>query len=406
MIRSGGICMSFIYNYLMTTKNPSQSGGDELLDKGQRLMCLADTFASYGGILAKISQLLCLENQETHVFADCEPYASSETVLHFKNQYEKHPEKFGNISELDMNVFKSGSVGQVHRCKYNGKDAIVKIQYVGLKEQFDSDIRILDLVSSYLFYFMDLSSILLEIKSKLYEELDFITEYENQQTFYELWKDHEYIHVPKLIPDVSSKTMIAMEFVDGVVLGNFISTATQEERNHIGKLLVEFVFTNLFKHGLLYPDIHFGNFIVKHDDPSSSLPHIFVTDFGCLSRLSGKLISTLKHILRNIRNCDADSFFESAKELGIVSEGITDESREYMYEYFKLQLEPLTVDTFRFTQEWLTRAVYKKTELMKNWILPPECIYLNKIPYGLYHLLTSLELEGNFWEMMQRLIED
>jgi predicted unusual protein kinase regulating ubiquinone biosynthesis (AarF/ABC1/UbiB family) len=305
-----------------------------------------------------------------------------------------------------MNVFKSGSVGQVHRCKYNGKDAIVKIQYVGLKEQFDSDIRILDLVSSYLFYFMDLSSILLEIKSKLYEELDFITEYENQQTFYELWKDHEYIHVPKLIPDVSSKTMIAMEFVDGVVLGNFISTATQEERNHIGKLLVEFVFTNLFKHGLLYPDIHFGNFIVKHDDPSSSLPHIFVTDFGCLSRLSGKLISTLKHILRNIRNCDADSFFESAKELGIVSEGITDESREYMYEYFKLQLEPLTVDTFRFTQEWLTRAVYKKTELMKNWILPPECIYLNKIPYGLYHLLTSLELEGNFWEMMLRLIED
>lgn len=400
MIRSGGICANFIYSYLTSSaRSVSKNGGDELVESGHRLMCLSDTLASYGGVLSKISQLLSLENENTKVFSECKPYSMKETIAYLKNKYETDPEFFRNITELDWNVFKSGSVGQVHKCKYKGRDAIIKVQYVGLKKQFDSDICILDLVTSYLFYFSDLSHALTEIKTKLYEELDYKTEYKNQQTVFDLWIDHEFIHVPSLIPEVSNETLLGMELVNGVSFNEFITNSTQDERNHIGKLLIEFVFTNIYKHTLFYTDIHYGNFIISDNK------HLHVTDFGSMNYMSENLVSILKRIHISLVNHDQDAFYKSVGDMGIMSEDISDDSKEYMYEYFQLQYAPWTQDSFEFTEEWLMKSVYKKTELMKDWILPAECVYLNKIPYGMYHLLTKLNLKGSFNTFINDLVE-
>ena len=70
MLRSGSICMSFLYNYLVSeaTINNEEKGGDILCKKATKLKCLVDTFQSYGGVLAKLSQIICLgENDENNI---------------------------------------------------------------------------------------------------------------------------------------------------------------------------------------------------------------------------------------------------------------------------------------------------------------------------------------------------
>ena len=75
---------------------------------------------------------------------------------------------------------------------------------------------------------------------------------------------------------------------------------------------------------------------------------------------------------------DEENFYIVVKELGIIKDNISEESKKYMYEYFKLQYTPLTSEEFEFTEEWLSLSVYKKTELMKEWVLPSNMIYFNK----------------------------
>ena len=70
-----------------------------------------------------------------------------------------------------------------------------------------------------------------------------------------------------------------------------------------------------------------------------------------------------------------------------------------------MQYEPWISETFEFTREWLRKAEYKETELMKEWKLPSDMVYLNKINYAMYHVLTNLKLEGNFSNYFKELFK-
>ena len=67
--------------------------------------------------------------------------------------------------------------------------------------------------------------------------------------------------------------------------------------------------------------------------------------------------------------------------------------------------EPWISEEFEFTDEWLSVSVKKETELMKEWILPSNCVHLNKIPYGLYHILTKLKVKGKYKSLFKKLID-
>lgn len=402
MLRSGSICISFLYNYLLSESRIEKEGkgGDELIKKCGKLECLAETFASYGGVLAKLSQILCLANENDDVFSDCKPYCQKETIEYIKKEFENNKDFFKDVKSFDFNVFKSGSVGQVHKCVYkNDEQIIIKVQYVGLLKQFKSDIFILDKVATYLFHFSDLSNAMTDIKTKLYEELDYINEFKNQQTIYNLWNTHENIRIARLIPELCTHNLLAMEYIDAEGLTSFIETSTQEEKNNIGKYIIEFIFTNFYKYGIFYSDIHYGNFLIKDKNI------LYITDFGCLNFIEHDLLNNFIKIHKALIEEDENTFYDIVKDIGILKDDVSIESKEYMYRYFKLQYEPLISQEFEFTTEWFDIAKYKEAELMKEWILPSNCVYLNKIPYGMYHLLTKLNLRGEFLDFFKDLLD-
>lgn len=402
MLRSSSICISFLYKYLTTDSESvtNKDGGDVLIKRVQKMNCLVEVFQSYGGVLAKLSQMLSFENEKSDVFSDCNPYAQKETIEYIKNEYENNTEFFKDLKYLDFNVFKSGSVGQVHKGIYKNNEAIIlKVQYLGLYEQFKSDIYILDKVSSYLFYYADITSALIEVKTKLFEELDYRIEFNNQEKIFNIWENNEDIKIPKLVPDLCTENLIAMEFIEGDSIKSFIENSTQEESNHIGFSLIKFIFTNLYKYRIFYSDIHYGNFIIKDKTV------LYVTDFGCVNYIEEDLIKKLITLHGIMISDDEENFYIMVKELGIMKDNISPESKKYMYEYFKLQYTPLISDEFEFTEEWLTVSAYKKTELMKEWVLPSNMIYFNKICYGMYHLLTKMKVQCKFSNFFKELIK-
>ena len=92
-------------------------------------------------------------------------------------------------------------------------------------------------------------------------------------------------------------------------------------------------------------------------------------------------------------------FYNIVEKIGIINKDISSKSKKYIYDYFCIQYTPWTSKEFEFTEEWLDMATDKDTELMKEWILPSDMVYFNKIPYGMYHILTKLKLNGRFIEL-------
>jgi predicted unusual protein kinase regulating ubiquinone biosynthesis (AarF/ABC1/UbiB family) len=399
MLRAGSLCVSLLYKF-MTSNSESK---DDINEKSKKLRLLSETFAQYGGILSKISQILVLNDIDNTVFSDCKPFSRDKTHNYIVKEFE-NDDIFRDVKEFDFNIYKSGSVGQVYRANtIDNQQIIMKVQYSGLAEQTKQDLKILDMVISYLYNdFTDMKNAVRDIKTKINEELDYQNEKRNQQYVYQAFLDDLQINIPRIFENLCTDRIITMEFMDGyTVLNEFIANSTQEGRNEVGRLIIKFIFESIFKHHILYPDSHYGNFLVKNDASAIS-----VLDFGCLIFLEQDLLDSLKQIHYSLKANDKIAFLNLIEILGIINTSTSEESKDYAFEYFKLQYEPLIVDTeeFQFYPEWLDLVGDKNIDLMKEWCCPPNMIYLHKIPYGLYHLLTKLDFKCNVGVIIEEIL--
>ena len=242
-----------------------------------------------------------------------------------------------------------------------------------------------------------MKNVMVDITTKMYEELDYKMEAFNQMKMGEIYKDSNFIEIPRIIPELCNDTVLGMNFVEGRCLQDFIEDSTQEQRDKFGMCAVKFVFESIYKHGILYSDVHYGNFLVKDDFT------LCVLDFGCLNYINDQLLEQMRKLHVSIRVNDKEKFYEIVEEMGIINKDISLASKKYIYEYFCIQYTPWTSEEFEFTDEWLAMATDKNTELMKEWVLPQDMVYFNKIPYGAYHIFTKLGLKGKFLQVFDEI---
>jgi predicted unusual protein kinase regulating ubiquinone biosynthesis (AarF/ABC1/UbiB family) len=397
MLRSGSICLSFLYNYI-TDNNDKDV--DEFRKKHNALVCLSKTFENYGGVLAKVAQIISYAegNSDTTVFDECKPFNAKLTTDFISNLIKNEP-FLSNLLSFDKNVFKSGSIGQVHKAVLKNSTRVVfKVQYVGLYDQSFKDLKIIEQLINFLYKnHSALANAMVDIKDKLADELNYTIEAFNQTLFYKLWINDNTIIIPKIIPNLCSDKVLCSEFIEGESLHNFIIDSNQEQKNFIGYKIFEFIFTSLFLHKLFYSDIHYGNFIIQNKNT------LCVMDFGCINRMDDALVQNLILLVKSVYHKDKTAFFSVVYDLKIINDSVSIPSKEYLYFYLSFLIQPFVTENFTFTDDWLEIAVQKNFDLMAEWFLPPNMVYLNKIPYGLVHIFVKLQLQSNFLQLFQKL---
>ena len=401
MLRTGSICASLLYKYL-TTSSDAVDKRDAYQKNLLKVKLLGETFANYGGILSKIAQMVSYTygNHESDVYSDCKPINSEKTTEFFENEILEFEDE---LLSYDTKIYKSGSVGQVHRAVFkDGRNIIFKVQYVGLTDLFESDMYILDKIAKYLFWETNMCDGMNDIKKQIFEELDYRIEARNQTLIAKYWSgDKDMIGIPNLIPDLCNEKILCMEFIDNCeTLSEFLNSSTIEEITYIGNVLIRFMFTNLFKHKLIYTDVHYGNFMVENKTK------LHVLDFGSVNYIDDDVHENLFDLLNNVYLRDQDAFFAVMEKMGIIlsEKPLSDESKVYMWEYFTLQLSPwIYNDDFLFREEWVDECGIRDIDLMKEWILPSNVIWLNKLCHGFIHILGKMNFRGNSIALFQEL---
>jgi predicted unusual protein kinase regulating ubiquinone biosynthesis (AarF/ABC1/UbiB family) len=206
------------------------------------------------------------------------PWEKVEKVL--TDEYDEPASE--HFSDFEPEAFAAASIGQVHRATLNdGRSVAVKIQYPGVAEALESDMRNAGMIvrlARALAPGLDAKAVAKELRERVMEELDYEYEAQNQRTFARAYRGHPFIYVPDVITRLSRRRVLVTEYVEGLQFDE-VKELGPDERSQFGEIVFRFCFGSIYHLQHFNADAHPGNYILMDDDKVAFL------DFGMTKKL-------------------------------------------------------------------------------------------------------------------------
>ena len=310
--------------------------------------------------------------------------------------------------EFDDEPIAAASIGQVHRAILRtpeGDRAVaVKVQYPGVAEAIDADIRTADLLGALLaFGFKSLNpeDMVAEIKDRLREELDYALEAKNQQTFADFYRGHPFIHVPEVLHAYSTSRVLITELVGGSTFAEVLEWS-QEERNNVGEAIFRFVFRSLYRFRAFNGDPHPGNYIFHKDGRVTFL------DFGLIKHFTVEEMEMFQGMVKAaVLDHDMEEYRRIIEDAGMLQRDApftTQEAGDYFAHFYAPVRES---HEMTWTTEYATsivRHTFDRTSAIAQYAtVPKSFVFIQRINLGLYALLGQLGAAGNFRRISEEL---
>ncbi|MEO5904679.1 MAG: AarF/UbiB family protein [Gemmatimonadaceae bacterium] len=232
--------------------------------------------------------------------------------------YGRQPEEL--FENFNREPLASGSLGQVYRARYEGRDVVVKVLRPGVEELVASDIqavsRILDIImarwsNSHLRGFR---VVVEEFSRRIGEEMDFNQEATNAIAIADRFATNPRVLVPAIETALTRQRVIVMEYMQGTKIDALASRVSSGALS--GKRVVESVveayIQMMLVDGLFHADPHAGNLLVTDDG------RLVLLDFGMVIRVEPEMRRTLIRTALAAVGRDSAGVIRGFYELGIV----------------------------------------------------------------------------------------
>ncbi len=311
--------------------------------------------------------------------------------------------------EFDRDPIAAASIGQVHRALVKQPDGTlqavaVKVQYPGVAEAIAADLRTADLLGTLLaFGFKSLNpqEMVEEIKERLTEELDYEQEARHQMLFHEFYLGHPFIHIPAVIPHLSSSHVLTSELVEGATWAEML-TWDQHERNQVGEAIFRFVFRSLYRFRAFNGDPHPGNYLFHRDGKVTFL------DFGLVKHFTIPEMDAFQGMVKAAAiDNDVAEFRRIIEEAGMLSPDApvtTEDAGEYFSHFYAPVRESRVMTWSGEYASSIVRHTFDRTSPIAQYSTVPRAfVFIQRINLGLYALLGQLGAVGNYRLMAEEL---
>jgi predicted unusual protein kinase regulating ubiquinone biosynthesis (AarF/ABC1/UbiB family) len=194
-----------------------------------------------------------------------------------------------------------------------GDDTPVVIKYLrkNISRNFNSSMNNLVMFAKITSYFpylrtLNIENLVLQNIVCLKDQVCFRKELANITTYYNRWKNYEFVKIPKPYHDYTEKInpdTVVMEYIDGMK----ITEIDPEDYDPFGRVLAAFNANAAFCSSIYHGDLHPGNILFikdRHDSTKNGndafIYKIGILDFGIIGRLSREdqeiLFKALKYI--------------------------------------------------------------------------------------------------------------
>lgn len=312
---------------------------------------------------------------------------------------------------LQETPYAAASIGQVHRARlHDGTDVIVKVQYPGVDESCDSDLKQLRLALKLGGLLKmpkeSVDQLFTEIRERLQEELDYENEARNVEQFMTFHKNDPWVVIPAVVHSHSTRHILTMVLEEGDhVSGVTPERYDQDTINLIGRRIFSTMADQLFRFQCIHGDPHAGNFAFR---PDGSL---VMYDFGCVKKLKPAIVEAYRNAVTSALAEDYQALDAYLIDLGarVGSQPAIDEAYYAMWR--DILIVPFNSEQpYDFGESSIHKDVAAKTSTVFKYLdsfkPPVESIFIDRMIAGHYWILKRLGVQAAFGEELREYLAE
>jgi len=282
---------------------------------------LGPTFIKLGQILSTRRDLLSEEYIEefSRLQDSVSPMEIERVEGVFLREFGHRPQDL--FSQFDREPLAAASIGQVHRVVLkSGEEAVVKVQRDGISSAIRSDVEILYFLAERLEAaelvdkIYGTTDIVDEFSRSIRQELDYLREAQNINTFRRNFQDEPTVYIPRVYESFTTSRVLCMEYIHGKKVSRF--QPEDGDPKAIARNGAQAVLKQVFLDGCFHADPHPGNVVIMPGNV------VCFMDFGMTGRLSLKMRDGLCWLLIHLLNRDYDALARVLADVGEPMEDI------------------------------------------------------------------------------------
>jgi predicted unusual protein kinase regulating ubiquinone biosynthesis (AarF/ABC1/UbiB family) len=349
----------------------------------------------------------------------------------------------------------AASLGQVHRARLNGlavkqaesapgeaqnstvpaatpapawqNNVVIKILRPNIEQIIAVDLEALQTVGSWLNRYppirkrADVPSLLVEFTRILYEEIDYLAEGRNAETFAANFQADPGVRVPRVVWSHTTRRVLTLENVWAIKITDYDAiTAAGIARAEVASRLLDTYLKQIFEDGFFHADPHPGNLFVQPlPSPRSASGvttqrwRLTFVDFGMVGHVPENLRAGLREMLIGVGTQDSARVVKSYQMMDLLLPdadlNLLERAGSLMFERFwgknMSELTSLTYTEMReFTEEFRELIYDLPFQVPQNLIFLGRCVGI------LSGMCTGLDPQFNVWDHLapyaQKMIAD
>lgn len=352
---------------------------------------LGPTYVKFGQILADRPDVVASEKYRIELKklqSSADTFSSTQAIDLIEKELGKPLHEV--FSEFDHTPLAAASIGQVYKAKLcSGKEVVVKIQRPGIENKIKVDIYLMKYLAARFtrrnpeLKVFNLTGLIEEFANTISEELDYTNEANNMKLFASLFKDDPTVKIPKVYSKLTTKKVIVIEYVGGVVPNNIPEirrrgldpqVIVNNGANAIFKMILDF--------GIFHADPHAGNIILIENNV------ITFIDFGMIGVLRDREINFLADYTVGFAKNDPELICEAV--LNLCNVRFFEEKENLIFDIKQILLHNFSEDALDISH--FSSTLQDSINLVIKYQL--------QIPSGIFMLLKTLITLEKFSEAL------
>jgi predicted unusual protein kinase regulating ubiquinone biosynthesis (AarF/ABC1/UbiB family) len=322
---------------------------------------------------------------------------------------ELGPDWARRFASFPLEPAAAASLGQVHKVVLpDGRTVACKLQYPNMEAAVEADLSQLRLIFGLHGRYdptIDTSRIYEEISARLREELDYTQEARHLGLYAQMLGGERHIHVPALVPELSTRRLLTMEWLDGRPLLQF-KLAGQEERDRLALRMFRAWYVPFYDYGVIHGDPHLGNYTVRDDLDLNLL------DFGCIRVFRPEFVKGVIDLYWALERGDRDLAVDAYRNWGF--ERLDHATIDVLNEWAAFLYGPMMEDRPRLIEETnsshqgrrVVERVHQKLREVGGVTPPREFVFMDRAAIGLGSVFLHLGAHVNWHRLFMELIAD
>ena len=250
------------------------------------------------------------------------PFAEIQTVIEAELKRPLHE----IFKQWNPEAIAAASIAQVHTARlFSGENVVIKVVRPGIRKVIAQDIRLMYGIARKLERVSEAAgnigavNVVSEFERTIYNELDMFIEAGNVDRFARNFKDSTEIHVPEVFWSLTSKSVLTMEYIDGVKMDQVDAIRKMGlDTGEIARMGLRAFSRQLMEFGFFHADPHPANTIVMPDG------RVGIIDFGIIGYLDDMMMHHVAHMLLGFAEHDYAMVMEALQDAGVIHEDMKD----------------------------------------------------------------------------------